>query len=468
MLTLGTGVGGGLVLGGKLYRGQHVARRSSGTSCRARPLRAARPLTPATSRSPARWSRWRPVARSTASRVESARAHPKSFLGRRLADGRRGHRARRRWRAPARATSTAATSCASSASASASASPTRSTSSTRDEVVIGGGVSRAGDLLLKPAERDGAAPHRAGRRRADRDPPRAARPAGRRARRGDDGRAGVHAGDRREEPRPMRIACAFDHAGFPLKPVVLADVEAAGHEPMDLGTHSTDPVDYPDIARIGERGGARRTGRAGGGGLRLRRRRRRRRMQDPGHPGLHGARHLHGAPGGRARRRQRAVPRRPGGRAGLRGGDHRRLRRGASSAGRSATCAGWRRSRPSKTSSRGASRGHRGRVRGRLPPDRRARARRRPAHGRPGRHGRHDRLVLLPGLRRAERVRRDPRQGPRRLLRAPSRRGRLDVQAALLPRHERPHHPLLHARRRGRGAGLHADRGAARACTATG
>ena len=47
----------------------------------------------------------------------------------------------------------------------------------------------------------------------------------------------------------MRIACAFDHAGFPLKPVVLATLEAAGHEPLDLGTHSTDPVDYPDTAR---------------------------------------------------------------------------------------------------------------------------------------------------------------------------------------------------------------------------
>jgi ribose 5-phosphate isomerase B len=32
---------------------------------------------------------------------------------------------------------------------------------------------------------------------------------------------------------------------------VLAAIEAAGHEPMDLGTHSTEPVDYPDIARLG-------------------------------------------------------------------------------------------------------------------------------------------------------------------------------------------------------------------------
>jgi ribose 5-phosphate isomerase B len=47
----------------------------------------------------------------------------------------------------------------------------------------------------------------------------------------------------------MRIACAFDHAGFPLKPVVLETLIAAGHEPIDLGTWSTDPVDYPDTAR---------------------------------------------------------------------------------------------------------------------------------------------------------------------------------------------------------------------------
>jgi ribose 5-phosphate isomerase B len=47
----------------------------------------------------------------------------------------------------------------------------------------------------------------------------------------------------------MRIACAFDHAGFPLKPVVLETLRAAGHEPVDLGTWSTDPVDYPDTAR---------------------------------------------------------------------------------------------------------------------------------------------------------------------------------------------------------------------------
>jgi ribose 5-phosphate isomerase B len=40
----------------------------------------------------------------------------------------------------------------------------------------------------------------------------------------------------------------FDHAGFPLKPVSLEAVAAAGWEAIDLGTDSTDPVDYPDYA----------------------------------------------------------------------------------------------------------------------------------------------------------------------------------------------------------------------------
>jgi ribose 5-phosphate isomerase B len=45
------------------------------------------------------------------------------------------------------------------------------------------------------------------------------------------------------------IACAFDHAGFPLKPMVLETLQRLGHETIDLGTDSTDPVDYPDVAR---------------------------------------------------------------------------------------------------------------------------------------------------------------------------------------------------------------------------
>lgn len=47
----------------------------------------------------------------------------------------------------------------------------------------------------------------------------------------------------------MKIACAFDHAGFPLRDAVLGAVAAAGHQPVDLGVHSEQPVDYPDVAR---------------------------------------------------------------------------------------------------------------------------------------------------------------------------------------------------------------------------
>lgn len=46
----------------------------------------------------------------------------------------------------------------------------------------------------------------------------------------------------------MKVAVACDHAGFPLKQTVLEAVRAAGHEPLDLGTHSTAAVDYPDYA----------------------------------------------------------------------------------------------------------------------------------------------------------------------------------------------------------------------------
>lgn len=46
----------------------------------------------------------------------------------------------------------------------------------------------------------------------------------------------------------MKIAVACDHAGFPLKQIVLEAVRAAGHEPIDLGTNSADPVDFPDYA----------------------------------------------------------------------------------------------------------------------------------------------------------------------------------------------------------------------------
>lgn len=46
----------------------------------------------------------------------------------------------------------------------------------------------------------------------------------------------------------MRVAVGADHAGFPLKHLVLDIIGSLGHEAIDLGTNSDDPVDYPDYA----------------------------------------------------------------------------------------------------------------------------------------------------------------------------------------------------------------------------
>jgi ribose 5-phosphate isomerase B len=46
----------------------------------------------------------------------------------------------------------------------------------------------------------------------------------------------------------MRIAVSADHAGYVLKQELAAKLTQQGHEVLDLGTHSSAPVDYPDIA----------------------------------------------------------------------------------------------------------------------------------------------------------------------------------------------------------------------------
>ncbi len=46
----------------------------------------------------------------------------------------------------------------------------------------------------------------------------------------------------------MRIAIAADHAGFPLKQDLTAYLRDLGHDVLDLGTFSTESVDYPDYA----------------------------------------------------------------------------------------------------------------------------------------------------------------------------------------------------------------------------
>ena len=44
------------------------------------------------------------------------------------------------------------------------------------------------------------------------------------------------------------IPIGADHAGFPLKERLILELKALGYEPLDVGTTSTDSVDYPDYA----------------------------------------------------------------------------------------------------------------------------------------------------------------------------------------------------------------------------
>ena len=47
----------------------------------------------------------------------------------------------------------------------------------------------------------------------------------------------------------MKLIFGCDHAGFELKQHLMAHAQQLGYEVIDMGTFSTDPVDYPDIAR---------------------------------------------------------------------------------------------------------------------------------------------------------------------------------------------------------------------------
>jgi ribose 5-phosphate isomerase B len=46
----------------------------------------------------------------------------------------------------------------------------------------------------------------------------------------------------------MRLALSSDHAGYEMKRDLAAILGQKGHAVLDLGTHSTAPVDYPDAA----------------------------------------------------------------------------------------------------------------------------------------------------------------------------------------------------------------------------
>jgi ribose 5-phosphate isomerase B len=46
----------------------------------------------------------------------------------------------------------------------------------------------------------------------------------------------------------MIVACGFDHAGYVLRDRLLAEIADLGHELLDFGTDSPEPIDYPDKA----------------------------------------------------------------------------------------------------------------------------------------------------------------------------------------------------------------------------
>ena len=45
------------------------------------------------------------------------------------------------------------------------------------------------------------------------------------------------------------VAVASDHAGLELKEIVKQELAARGLEVLDLGTNSSESVDYPDFGR---------------------------------------------------------------------------------------------------------------------------------------------------------------------------------------------------------------------------
>jgi glucokinase len=151
MFTVGTGVGGGLVLNGKLYRGATSAAELGHTMIGLDCTDGA-PADPGNFPQPGSLETLASGRALDRLALESARAHPKSFLGRRLAKGDEitGHDA-------VEGAREGDVHCQhvvrvlgerlgiGIANAINTFDP--------DEIVIGGGVSLAGDLLLVPAER---------------------------------------------------------------------------------------------------------------------------------------------------------------------------------------------------------------------------------------------------------------------------------------------------------------------------
>ncbi len=201
MLTVGTGVGGGIVIGGRIYRGATGAARRARPPARRR-RRSTGGAPPHADQPPQPGSLEQLAAGRALDRLAAERG-----LSRRP-DRREGRPGRR----PARRSRRSGSSASGSESAIANA-----INVFDPELVVdrrrrfGGRRAAAG-----PGARDRAAVRPAGRRHGDRDPARSLRPAGRRPRRGADGRsraAPALGPDPRDVRSGMKIAVAFDHAG---------------------------------------------------------------------------------------------------------------------------------------------------------------------------------------------------------------------------------------------------------------
>lgn len=46
----------------------------------------------------------------------------------------------------------------------------------------------------------------------------------------------------------LRVVIGSDHGGYEMKKDLIGLLKELGHEVVDFGTHSTEPVDYPDVA----------------------------------------------------------------------------------------------------------------------------------------------------------------------------------------------------------------------------
>ena len=48
----------------------------------------------------------------------------------------------------------------------------------------------------------------------------------------------------------MKVVVGSDHGGYSAKAFIIKTIQALGHEAVDFGCHSTEAVDYPDVAQL--------------------------------------------------------------------------------------------------------------------------------------------------------------------------------------------------------------------------